>query len=179
VHDGVARDFVHALKYGRRREVAPLLAAALLARPSVGAALAQADVVVPVPADPLRRRRRGFDQAVLLAEELVRLAATDGPRPLALRALRRRPGGPPQASLSGAARRRALPGVMRPARGARRRLAGARVVLVDDVVTTGATFQEATRQLAALGARVVAVVACTRAGAPGRATRAPIRGEAP
>jgi ComF family protein len=149
---------VHALKYGRRREVAEALAEALWSDQAVRAVLSDVEALVPVPVEPLRRRQRGFNQAALLAEGLARraggLPVVDG--------LARAAGGLPQAALGGAARRRALRGLVRARRAARWRLRGRRVALVDDVVTTGSTVREAARALRAAGADVVAVVACTR-----------------
>jgi ComF family protein len=167
-HAGAARRLVLALKHGRRRDVALVLARAMLRDPSVREALAGADVLVPVPADAVRRHARGFDQAELLARalrEAAREAGTAFAAPVR-RALRRRATGTAQVGLSARARRRALRGAMRPAWSGRRAVVGRRVALVDDVVTTGATVEAAARVLRRAGAREVVVVACTRTEAP-------------
>jgi ComF family protein len=154
---------VLALKTRRRAEVAETLARLTARDAVVRALLAGADVLVPIPAHPLRRLERGFDQAELLAQELRRLAGP-GARPRCVRALARRAGPAPQSGLSAAARRRGPSRALRPTVLARHRIRGRRVVLVDDVVTTGATLRAAERVLRRLGARDVAAVACTRAG---------------
>lgn len=159
-HAGVARELVHALKYGRRREVARALAACLPICERLGAVLAGVDVVVPVPVDPARRRQRGFNQAAVLAEELVRRLGSDRPR-LVL-ALRRRRGELPQQALPASLRRRAVAGLMRCAPHRRRAVRGRSVAVVDDVVTTGATAREAERALLRAGAARVELVAVTR-----------------
>lgn len=160
-HAGVARALVHALKYGRRRDAADVLARVTGADAGVRAVLRGADVIVPVPADPVRRHERGFNVAGLLAEGLA--DAAPGHRSPGVRdvlAIRR---SAPQVGRSGAARRAAPAGAMRARRLAALRIRGRHVVLVDDVVTTGATLEEAARVLRRLGAASVVAVTCTRA----------------
>ena len=114
---------------------------------------------------PLGRRRlaeRGFDQARVLAEEVAR--ERDLP---CIRLLRRPLTGDPQARRSGADRRTALRGGFEPAGGAPRH-----VLLVDDVMTTGATAVACAEALAAAGARQVHVLAAARAFSGSAYTRA-------
>ncbi|HTE06814.1 MAG TPA: phosphoribosyltransferase family protein, partial [Planctomycetota bacterium] len=107
-------------------------------------------LVVPVPARRASRRQRGYDQAVGLADGFARaLGLRLDPRAL----VRRREDGP-QAGRSRARRRRQAAGAFR-ARPAR--VHGWRVVLVDDVLSTGATADAAARALLAAGARSVRV----------------------
>jgi ComF family protein len=113
-------------------------------------------VLAPVPLHPRKRRERGFNQAELIAREL---AARSG-LPLAPGALVRRIDTPPQAGLSAAARRRNVARAFAVRQCAR--VAGRRVVLVDDVLTTGATAQACSRALAAAGARAVRVLTVAR-----------------
>ena len=109
---------------------------------------AEVDVVTWAPTTPARRRRRGFDQAELLA----RVVASELRRPC-LCLVSRRPG-PPQTGRSEA--ERAGNPVFDAVRGAE----GRRVLLIDDVVTTGATVAAAGRVLADSGAvRVHALAA--------------------
>jgi ComF family protein len=164
VYDGSLREMVHALKYRRRRMIAPPLAARM--RRAGARVLAGADAVVPVPLHPWRSWQRGFNQADDLA------------RGLGLpvwRVLRRSRGGPPQASLPASQRHANAHGaygigwteVVRARR--RDRLRGATIVLVDDVLTTGATLNACALVLRRAGVRRVRVITAARAVA-GRPT---------
>jgi ComF family protein len=138
------------------RAIAPLWA------PLVAAALGEAGpgaLVVPVPLHWRRRLRRGYDHAWLLA--LHACAAAELAPPVA--ALRRVRAAPPQSSLSAAARRGNLLGAFAVRRSARVAVAGRPVVLVDDIVTTGATLAAAARPLLDAGATHVIGVALARA----------------
>jgi ComF family protein len=103
------------------------------------------DCVVPLPMHPHGLRKRGFNQAVELARPLARAWQL----PLWLDAVARTRDGPPQASLDGLARRRNVRGAFAadPAR-----FAGRSVLVVDDVMTTGATLQALARELKRAGA---------------------------
>lgn len=111
--------------------------------------------IVPVPSDRDRLRDRGLSPAVWLARAL---SCRTGVRCI-LAALQRRHGRPTQRSLDGAARRRNAPGTFRIRRGD---VSGHGIVLVDDVITTGATLADAARCLRDAGARDIrfAVLAC-------------------
>ena len=142
--DGPARQVVAQLKYRNARSTARWLAVGI-------AGLVRADevdLVTWAPTTDLRRRSRGFDHA----EVLARRVATELRRPC-WSVLTREPG-PPQTGRTLLERRDG------PEFGVRRTVKGASVLLVDDVVTTGATLAAAARALRTVGAaRVVGVAA--------------------
>jgi ComF family protein len=155
-YDGPLRVAVHELKYRARRRVAGRLSETMLGLPRVRRLLAGADAIVPVPLHPRRKRKRGFNQSELLARELgdragIRTAAG---------ALVRRKDTPPQTGLSAAARRANVRGAF----AARHvsQVSGRTVVLVDDVLTTGATASACARALLAAGAREVRLLTVAR-----------------
>jgi ComF family protein len=155
-YDGSLRVVLHELKYRGRRRAAGRLADALLEDPAVRTLAESSEVLVPVPLHPRRLRERGFNQSALLAAEVARRAG----RPVCSDALVRRLDTRPQAGLTAAARRRNV----RDAFVVRRRaaLAGRRVVLVDDVLTTGATAFACARRLTEAGAEEVMLLTVAR-----------------
>lgn len=152
LYGGPLADAIQALKYGGRPAVARPLGAWLASRVT----LPPGALLVPVPLARRRRISRGYDQAALLAGHLARAA---GRRHL-LGALRRPRETPPQVGRTRAERSRNVAGAF--AAGPRP-VAGLDLVLVDDVVTTGATADAAAEALRAAGARSVTVVALARA----------------
>ena len=150
---GPLADAIHALKYGNRPAVSRPLGAWLAARVELPPGAA----VVSVPLGRKRRVARGYDQAALLADELARAA---GGRVRRLRGvLRRIRETPPQVGQNRAERSRNVAGAF----AALRSVAGCDVLLVDDVVTTGATAAAAAGALREAGARSVIVIALARA----------------
>jgi predicted amidophosphoribosyltransferase len=151
-HDGPARALVAALKFHGRLPVADLMAGQIAAGAPPGLLVPPA-VLVPVPADPRRRRGRGLDQADRLARALARRTGLP-----AHAALRRSGSGARQAGASRAAR--LAPGRLNVAAAGR---APARAVLVDDVHTTGATLRAGAAALRVAGAERVVCVTYARA----------------
>ena len=141
--DGLARDMVHGLKYrGWRALAAPMGALMADAMDDTWAV----DIVAPVPLHRRRIRERGFNQA----EELARAVADRLGVPMAADALERLRHSPPQARSASAIERRLL---VRDAFAVGRRSArGRRVLLVDDVCTTGATLDACATALRGAGA---------------------------
>jgi ComF family protein len=153
VYGGCLRDALHELKFGGVRALARPLGALVLEQ--CGALLGpNVDALVPVPLARERERQRGFNQAMLLAAQL---GAASG-LPVRPGWLSRPRGTRPQTELTASERRTnvAQAFVASP------RAAGAHVVLVDDIVTTGATVSECARTLRGAGARTVGVLAVAR-----------------
>lgn len=149
--DGVLADLVLACKYGRRPTLADGLGRRL--RDVVAAWALPIDIAVPVPLHRSRLRERGFNQAEQMARGLG--------LPVCL-ALERRRATAPQVGASGPARRANVRGAFTLSRQARH-IAGRRVALIDDVITTGATLVAAADALAP--ARPLEIVALTAARA--------------
>jgi ComF family protein len=118
----------------------------------------EARIVVPVPTTRKRMRTRGYNQAALIAQGFAR---STGRRvePWLLREAARGS----QTTLQPAARRANVAGAFHAAHGVERRIRGAHVILVDDVLTTGATAVECSRVLVEAGARCVSLVTFARA----------------
>jgi ComF family protein len=149
--DGPARSLAHRLKYSDRAELAKPIAR-WMARAGVEL-LADADLIVPVPLHPLRLWRRRFNQAAALAREISRLTGV----PHDLGALRRVKATRSQVGLSRAKRAENVQGAFKVSDAAD--LKGRKVVIVDDVLTSGATLNAASRILLRAGAaRVDALV---------------------
>jgi len=151
-YEGVARDAMHALKFAAARPLARVMAAQIAADSRAAPLAQQRATLVAVPPHPRRRRARGFDPAELIAGALARRTGL----PLR-RALRR--GRAPSHQL-GATReaRRDAANLHFAARGQ----APQRVVLVDDVHTTGATLDACARALRAAGSEHVAAITWAR-----------------
>ena len=138
-----ARELVHALKYSHYSALASPMGE-LMAQYLQGVTL-PAEVLVPVPLHARRQRVRGYNQSTLLAREMSRRLDL----PLAAQALVRRRDTPPQARTAGGdARRRNVAEAFACAPGV---VSGRRVLLVDDVTTTGATLDACARVLLAEG----------------------------
>jgi predicted amidophosphoribosyltransferase len=163
-HDGVARKLVHALKFARMEALAPLMAGYMCEH--LGPA-ASGMIVVPVPAVRLRTALRGFDPAGLLAGEVASAVGAH----LEVGEIRRY--GIARQRGGGRDERIGSPPDIRPApAGHRRRGRGASspfgvppggpVLLVDDVITTGATVSACAKVLRAIGAGPVTALSFTR-----------------
>ena len=151
-YEGVLRELIHIYKYGRVKTLArPLgdLLAAALPRDQ------RFDFVVPVPLHWQRRWQRGFNQSALLAQSIARRTGI----PM-LRALGRVRSTAAQAGLSNTNRRKNVSTAFRCRRPAS--VAGKRILLIDDVMTTGSTAAACAIALKRAGATKVALLAVAR-----------------
>lgn len=164
IHTGALRSAIIQFKFNNRRRLqaplAQLLADRITAEPDPpqGLPLRSVDWIVPVPLHPRRKQWRGFDQAYLLALELSRLTNL----PLVQALARTRPT-TPQLQLARGERETNVRDAFAPLGVG---LEGKRVLLVDDVFTTGATANQAARAARAGGAAEVYVLTISRP-APG------------
>jgi predicted amidophosphoribosyltransferase len=150
-YEGVARQVVMALKARSATQAARFMGGAIAARCPPG--LLGGGVLVPVPGHPHGARRRGFDHAAAITRVIARHAGLE-----VVAALRRAPARP-QVGLARAARRANAAGSV----GVRPRLPpGLRVILVDDVYTTGATLEACALALRGAGAGEVVAVCFAR-----------------
>lgn len=155
----VARAIVLRFKYQRKVALARTFARYM--KPLVDAAGPDA-VLVPVPLHRSRLRSRGFNQSLLVARELARLGGWAVQPAL----LRRVKATPPLRGMSADSRRRTVSGAFAIGRDAVEQ--GRTIVLVDDVVTTGATAEGCARVLRKAGAERIMLVSWARVARPRR-----------
>jgi ComF family protein len=164
-YDDVARSLVHALKYGDRLDLAPTVGRWMA---NAGQELTrEADAIVPVPLHWRRQWARRFNQSALLAEIISRATGV----PVAHSALKRVKATPQQVGLSQSERALNVQGAFRVPAESKSTIAGQKLVLVDDVLTSGATVDACARALLRAGAASVDVLVFARVVA---AVRPPI-----
>jgi competence protein ComFC len=151
VASGVARDVLHGYKYRRALWFEPFLSRLLIDAAAPLLAGAGWDVLVPVPLHPVKHREREFNQAERLARRLARVLEL----PVRTDLLRRAHPTRSQTRLSRSERAENVGQAFGPCRG--KEMRGERVVLVDDVLTTGATASACAEVLLGMGAEEVAV----------------------
>nr|CAA9253159.1 Competence protein F homolog, phosphoribosyltransferase domain; protein YhgH required for utilization of DNA as sole source of carbon and energy [uncultured Armatimonadetes bacterium] len=160
IYEGALRHAIHRFKYGRMESLGEPLGAYLANRLVADALLSPPppDLVIPVPIHASRERRRGFNQANVLAAPVAEMLGV----PLRPGLLVRTRKTPPQVGLAPEARRSNLadaftvPGASE--------LAGRRVLLIDDVFTTGSTVSACARALKEAGAASVRVATLAAGG---------------
>ena len=149
-YEGTLRKLIHLFKYSGMRRLAQPLGALLSDALPRGRPF---DLVTAVPLHWRKQWQRGYNQAELLAKVIARARHIP-----AGKVLRRGSSTRAQAGLSNAQRRENVAGAFR----ARRKVAGLRILLVDDVMTTGATAAACARALKRAGAKSVSLVALAR-----------------
>jgi ComF family protein len=155
-YDAESRDLILGFKQADRTESAPVLAG-WMAR--AGAELLDsAELIVPVPLHWTRLVSRRFNQAALLAQTLGRL----GDRAVETQALMRRRATQSQGRFGRLGRFRNVAGAIAVTTRHQKTVANRRILLIDDVITTGATANAAARALIAAGARNVDVLALAK-----------------
>lgn len=162
LYDEHSRALVLDLKRAGRRD--GLAAFAAWMAEAAGPRLVDADVILPVPLHWTRLAKRRFNQAAWLAQALARRSG----RPCDLAALHRVKARRSQAGLTGDQRRRNVAGAFGVGKQRAARVQGKRIILVDDVFTTGATLDAAAQALLHAGAAQVHALTLARVVQPGR-----------
>ena len=157
IHEGASRNLIHAFKYNNKTHLRRPLALLTIELLKDFIKDEKPELILPVPLHIDRLRKRGFNQAVLLGELLSR----EWGIPMERRALLRLRRTEPQVTLSAAERLNnvknafGLSGTVA--------LSGKRILLLDDVITTGSTVDECARIVKKAGASRVSVVTVARA----------------
>ncbi len=160
--DEISRALVHALKYGDRLDLAPMMGRWVA---SAGRELlAEADALVPVPLHWRRLLARRFNQSAMLA---ARISAETGV-PVAAGALKRVKATVQQVGLSRAERGDNIQGAFKVPDSGKAAVTGRRLILIDDVLTSGATVEGCAKALLRAGAANVDVLVFARVADPGR-----------
>lgn len=155
-YDDLSRSLVLGFKHGGRTEGLGMFAAHM--RRAGRSFLPEADFLIPVPLHFSRRVRRRYNQSSLLARALARIS----PPVFEPDILMRHRATPTQGGRSASGRRRNVQGAFAIREGMEPRLKGTRVVLIDDVMTTGATLESCARTLKRGGAAQVDALTLSR-----------------
>ena len=159
-YTGIGAQFIRRMKYRDQSEWATLLAPLILRL--VMPSFASADILMRLPMNRWRSARRRFNQPAELARLLSRLTGL----PMLLQVLERHHATAQQVGLTRAAQRTNLRGAFRVREAEKVRLAGRHILLVDYVLTTGATVEACTRTLLRAGVEAVDVVTLARVVMP-------------
>jgi ComF family protein len=150
--EGSLQQAIHHWKYEGKTHLTPFLAEWMAEGLNRYWKPDSLDLLIPVPLHPQRLRQRGFNQALLLVKELSRRTGIPSPPTI----LQKNKSTIPQVNLSGVEREKALRGTFQVI--GKEGLLGKRVLLVDDVYTTGATVNECSKVLLKGGAERVDVL---------------------
>ncbi|MBI4126894.1 MAG: ComF family protein [Deltaproteobacteria bacterium] len=151
-YEGKVVDAIHAFKYGRRLDLISFFAHLMQAEVN------GCDVIIPVPLHTRKLFSRGYNQAALLATRVGKAACI----PVVFFALKRTGDGEPQVGKEGEARIDNVKGLFAVHDRRRTRLEGKSILLIDDVLTTGATVNECAKILIKAGAAAVDVLTIAR-----------------
>jgi ComF family protein len=151
IYQDVLAEAINQMKFSYTRRLARPLAMQMLELD-----IPEVDGIVPVPLSMNRLRERGFNQSLLIARILSKHKGI----PLMMDSLLKKRDTPPQTGLSGKERLKNLKGAF----GVRGHIQGLRILLIDDVMTTGATVSECAKHLKRAGAQEVIVMTLARAG---------------
>ncbi|MGB1234565.1 MAG: ComF family protein [Planktomarina sp.] len=158
MYDGAARRMVLGLKHGDRHDLVPVLAG--WAAEAVDALVTDDTVFVPVPLHFFRLYKRRYNQSALISSELAKITG----RRACLNALKRKRFTPSLDGKTCAERQAILSGAIKPNPRKNMSIAHKDVILVDDVMTTGATLTSCTSAIRAMDARRVDVLTLARVG---------------
>ncbi len=161
-YDDIAGRLVHAFKYGDRLDLGPMMGRWMATAGKE--LLADTDLIVPVPLHWRRQWARRFNQSAVLAEII---AKKTGHR-VSHGAVRRVKATPQQVGLDKTARAQNVQGAFRVPPAGKAEIAGRNLLLIDDVLTTGATIDACARALLRGGAQCVDVLVFARVVAPAR-----------
>jgi ComF family protein len=150
------RDALHAFKFERRKDVGKFLIS--LIREKIAGLSEVVDAIIPVPVTEKRLKERGFNQSFIISEEISKIIS----RPVLHSTLLKIRETRDQFTLSKDERRKNIKGVFAVKNGTG--IGGKRILLVDDLFTTGYTVREASRALFKEKAERVIVFALARAG---------------
>jgi len=156
-YESVLLETIHALKYRREIRAGAVLGNLLSSCLGCCLPLPDYDRIIPVPLHKKRLRKRGFNQSLLLARAL----AKDFSMPLDFQSLRRRIHTNPQIGLGRTEREVNVRGAFEVVR--KGEIVDSRILLIDDVYTTGSTIRECARILLDSGAQSVGVATLARA----------------
>jgi ComF family protein len=160
--DEISRRLVHALKYGDRLDLAPMMGRWI--SQAGGELLAEADALIPVPLHWRRLWARRFNQSAMLAAAITKESGV----PIAAGALKRVKPTVQQVGLSRTERAQNVQGAFRVPPEGKAAVTGRRLILVDDVLTSGATVDGCARALLRAGAANVDVLIFARVAEPAR-----------
>lgn len=147
VHQSPVSEAVYAMKYQNRRIYGKIFGNEMAEKYGQYLKERQVDLIVPIPLHKKRKRKRGYNQAEILARTLSEAVKI----PMADDVLIRVKETCPQKSLNDKERRRNIRGAFE----VKKRLTGRKIVLIDDIYTTGSTLDEAAKTLLGAGAEKV------------------------